>query len=625
MAEIIQQWQYPGKLHPKLLEDEAFEACKKAGISSLQSYVAWAEIEREPGKIDFSSYDALVEKLKKHNLKWVPFLILGPNYATPKWFQESKESVFAKCLEHQKESKIQSIWNPFLPKWVDRFLKLVAEHYRDQRIFESITLGISGNWGEAIYPAEGGFYQNFHTHEGWWCGDKYARQDFINFLLKKYHSLNTLNKIWATDFSHPSEINFPPIPPKLELKYIYPILKRVPKPIKTQLKLIRRHLLKILNEKTRNLEGKQRWLDFINWYLVSMSKWAEFWLQTARKYFPNNKIYLVTGGIGKPILGADFSTQTKIAAKYKAGIRITNQTDEYGESFIRARLISSAARFYRTYFTTEEAGINQPYTVAMRIFDTVSSGAGGFYCKSIIGTGFDLCTKQNFSPGKPTQGAAILAQNLHYLTFSKPIIKVAVLFPNTSIALNPDILTSIYNQGAQLRDLIDFDLVDENMIADGALGRYLFLVILDGNWLKKKTFEEIKDWILNGGIFITSRNLELSSISKDGSGFHPQLFSQKEGFKKLGKGYTVLSPKSNKDYLNFIAESVYNQKERYPWKGILNIDGEKDGIYATKFQDKILYYNSKNLNKKKEIKLNNIVRFIEVEENSISSVSYKPN
>ena len=154
-VELIQQWHAYGKVHPKLLEDKAFEYCKKAGITSLQSYVYWAEIEKQPGIIDFSTYDILLEKLKKHNLKWVPFIILGPYYATPLWFQETDESVYAKCLEHGLETKIQSIWNPNLPKYVDRFLQILGEHYRDSNVLESITLDISGNWGESIYHVSG--------------------------------------------------------------------------------------------------------------------------------------------------------------------------------------------------------------------------------------------------------------------------------------------------------------------------------------------------------------------------------------------------------------------------------------------------------------------------------------
>ncbi|MCF6149865.1 MAG: hypothetical protein E3K37_14525 [Candidatus Kuenenia sp.] len=119
-----------------------------------------------------------MEKIIRHNLKWVPFLILGPCYATPEWFQVSSESVFAKCIEHSIESKIQSIWNPYLPKYVDRFIGIFAKHYQSHNLFESITLGISGNWGEAMYPVGGGFGTNFHTHSGWWCGDKYALESY---------------------------------------------------------------------------------------------------------------------------------------------------------------------------------------------------------------------------------------------------------------------------------------------------------------------------------------------------------------------------------------------------------------------------------------------------------------
>lgn len=193
--ELIQQWQDYGQVAAPLLEDKAFEHCKRAGLTSLQSYVYWAEIEKKPGIIDFSTYDVLVEKLQKHDLKWVPFLILGPYYATPKWFQESNQSVYAKCLEHRLEAKIQSIWNPYLPEIVDRFLRQVADHYKDSGVIESIELGVSGNWGEALYPAAGGFAlpEDFHTHAGWWCGDEHALAGFRDFARTRYGSIVELN------------------------------------------------------------------------------------------------------------------------------------------------------------------------------------------------------------------------------------------------------------------------------------------------------------------------------------------------------------------------------------------------------------------------------------------------
>jgi hypothetical protein len=552
IMEIIQQWQYFGKVHPKLLEDKAFEYCKQAGITGLQSYLYWAEIEKEPGKIDFSTYDILVEKLKKHNLKWVPFLILGPDYATPNWFQESEESVFYKCLEHKKESKIQSIWNPFLAKWVDRFLRIVSEHYQDKSILESVCLGISGNWGEAIYPATGG-YENFHTHSGWWCGDKYAIQSFREYAIRKYRSLDRLNKVWKTNFSKLESIDFPNL--RYFFSFSHEIYRFIPKIFKPGAKFIYNFLKSNSKKEIKDITGQQQWLDFIEWYTVSMTNWAEFWLKTARKYFPDIKIYLVTGGIGQPILGADFSAQTKIAAKYNAGIRITNQTNDYSQSFILSRLVSAAARFYNSYFTTEEAAILQSSRgIIMRLFDAVSSGAKGFYCKNIISIGKDPCIKKNLPVGLPTQGAMNLAKNLQYLTLSEPIIKVAVFFPNTSIAFEPLILDSLYEQCSKLRDVLDFDLLDENMIKDDALEKYQYLLVLKGKIPEGEVSEKIKDWAEKGGI-----------LSSD-----PKIIPN-------------------------------------------DIDNEYDRVYATRFADKIMYYNANNFEVRKKVGS----KFIKIKANSI--------
>ena len=596
--EIIQQWQYYGEVHPKLLEDKSFENCKKAGLTSVQSYVTWAEIERESGKFDFSTYDILVEKLKKHNLKWVPFFILGPNYATPKWFQESDECIYAECLEHNKESRIQSIWNPFLPKQVDRFLKILSEHYQDKGILESICLGISGNWGESIYPVEGGFYKDFHSHKGWWCGDKYAIQDFKKYVIRKYNSLDEINAAWRTDLSSFKLIDFP------NLRYSYPvsreIYKFIPSFLRPSVKFIYNLLKSNSKKEIKDIISQQQWLDFIEWYMASMTNWAEFWLETVRKYFPDNEIYLVTGGDGNPMMGADFSAQTKMAAKYNAGIRVTNQTDDYSYSFALTRLVASASKFYKSYFTTEEVWINKPESVMMRIFDVITSGAKGFYCKNIIGAGKDYCTKKDFPAGKPTKGAEILSKNLHYFQLSKPIVKTAVFFPNTSIIFEPLTLDSLYKQCAKLRDVLDFDLLDENMIKDGALEDYKFFIIIEGKPLSKEILGKIEKWVESGGIFVSQKLIKTFPMENN-------------KLKKIGQGYVSFYSGKEKKYLDFIKETVYNQKKIYPWKGIPVIDGEWDRVYATRLIDKIIYYNDNNFEVSKKVGS----EFVKIKANSI--------
>jgi hypothetical protein len=637
-VELIQQWQYLGNVHPKLLEDKAFEYCKRVGITSVQSYVTWAEIEKQPGEINFSIYDILVEKLRKHNLKWVPFFILGPYYATPVWFQKTKDSLYAKCLEHGQETRIQSIWNPNLPKHVDRFLQLLGTHYGCLDVLESIELGISGNWGEALYPINGGFFHSkvgFHTHPGWWCGDRYAILSFRRFLSEKYASVTELNGIWGTSFRHFGEAGFPSlnilknpfIKKRRWLKLAYEYLGWMPdwaKPwIKNAWKGVKFALSSVRKAQEVSPTQQQWCLDFVSWYLKSMTDWAEFWVKTARKYFPDIEIYLVTGADGNPIFGADFSAQTKMAAKYKAGIRVTNQKDDYARSFIMTRLVSSASRFYHTYFTTEEAGVSTPNGVTMRVFDAATTGAKGAYFKSIIGMGIDICSGNTYPMGQPTQGAVNLAQNIHHLTLSGPIIEVAVLFPNVSIALNPIILrNSLYKHCSQLRDVLDIDLVDENMIADGVLDKYRFLVLLGKNLLRPETLTEIERWVKAGGVLIAADYIQFSTI-EDNRKIYNRFFSRPDKIKRIDKGYTVLY--CGREYLEFIKQAIYNQEQSYPWEGMLEIDNEWDGVYATQFTDRILYYNSTDIQIRKRIEFDNSSRKEKVEisisPHSIVSVS----
>ncbi len=97
-------------------------ACNGAlGVTSIESYVTWETVEgKKEGEWDWSRWDEQVRVLKEHGLKWVPFLILGPAYSTPDWFRESSEHYGCRCLEHGIQSKVESLWNPNLPKRIDR-------------------------------------------------------------------------------------------------------------------------------------------------------------------------------------------------------------------------------------------------------------------------------------------------------------------------------------------------------------------------------------------------------------------------------------------------------------------------------------------------------------------------
>lgn len=612
--ELIQQWQALGRVPPELLKDEALETCKKVELTSLQSYVYWAEVEKRPGVVDFSTYDELVEKIREHGLKWVPFLIIGPHYATPKWFQKTNESVYAKCLEHGRKTKIQSIWNPYLPKYVDRFLRLFSEHFRDSGAIESIELGISGNWGEALFPVTGGFSspKDFHTHPGWWCGDRYAISDFQRFIKDRYKSIEKVNRVLGENFRSFREVEYPEVMPSFLGWFTESLENLVKLGIKTlsrkatfwdrgMIGTVRLKYPPLMSLK--NPHKRMHHLDFVQWYVGSMTRWAEFWIRTAQKYFPKTKVYLAVGGDGSALLGADFSEQARVAAKHKAGIRITNQEDYYPQTFVLGRWISCACRFYGAYYATEEAWHSSPEGEVARIFDTATSGAVGIYFKDLISEVIDIAWTKYPKLGKPTKNADSFVKNSHHIKGEKPVIEVAVLLPNTSIALNPLVLNSIYSKSIRLRDVLDFDYVDENMIEDGALKNYRFLIILSGIWVRPRTLVKVKEWLEKGGILVDN-NIEICDVEKE-LPLGKLLGSSRTHMRKIKRGYWVSLGRRHRDSLAFIKDAIYNKKGKYPWKGLSEIDDEWDGVYATRFSSKILYYNSTNTTKMKRVTINN--------------------
>ena len=126
---------------------------KALSVSSVESYVDWAGVEPKENHWDWRKWDAQVATLQRAGLKWVPFLIAGPAYAAPLWFQNGFSSHFFQCLEHSQTSRMQSIFNPNLRPQVERFIQALAKHYATSNIIASVLLGITGIYGESIYPA----------------------------------------------------------------------------------------------------------------------------------------------------------------------------------------------------------------------------------------------------------------------------------------------------------------------------------------------------------------------------------------------------------------------------------------------------------------------------------------
>ena len=103
--------------------------------------------------------------------------------------------------------------------------------------------------------------------------------------------------------------------------------------------------------------ARQR-LDFCNWYLDSMSDWADRWGQWAKAALPEHPIYQSVGGWDAVHNGTDSVRVTRDAARRGVGIRVTNEGDNFAQNFGMTRLLSSATRFYGNRFALEPAGFS---------------------------------------------------------------------------------------------------------------------------------------------------------------------------------------------------------------------------------------------------------------------------
>jgi hypothetical protein len=432
---------------------------KALSVTSVESYVDWAGVESVKDQWDWSKWDKQVATLQKAGLKWVPFLIAGPAYATPLWFQNSADSHTYRCLEHGEESQVQSLFNPALRPQVERFLRAFAERYRDMGVMESVLLGVTGIYGESLYPAgpEGGWTArltgDYHNHVGWWAGDAYAVAAFRSAMEKKYGRVKRLNAAWGTAYAAYDEVST------------------------------------FLPDNAPNDRARA---DFVEWYQQAMTDWAVFWVKAARKVFPQTELYLCTGGDGNPALGADFTAQTAAIARFGAGVRITNEGSDYAHNFSVTREVATATRHLGTFCGFEPAAKVDAKGVVARIYNATASDARQLH---------------DYTPNTLGQGVEALDNfrtNAVWLTPRRPQVLAALYLSRETWALEPEAVGRTLSLSRALRDATDIDFVTRRILADGHLKGYNVLVLAASSVLEPESAEAIEKWVRKGGVLIAA-------------------------------------------------------------------------------------------------------------------------
>ena len=446
--------------------DARLELLHAIGVTSIESYLYWNKIEKSPGVFDWSAYDREALKFKQHGIKWVPFVIVGPWYVTPEFVRQDPQITMLRCLEHGRDSKIPSIWSPRTREYYRTYLARFAEHFRPMGVFESVIIGISGDYGEAIYSVIGNWPGAYHSHDGYWCGDPLAEADFRKHAQELYPAgIAALNQAWKTNYAGFGDV-----------KIFSPT--RAP--------------------------SERAWQEFLAWYRGSMTAYADSCLAATRAVLPDVDLYLCTGGDMSPTHGSDFFEQAKIAAKYRAGLRITNESSSFAGNVRYTRMCDSAGRFYGAYVGHEPASSVTPAGMVGRIFNAITSGANQFYTyynEDIVNTrgprpvlGPSGVYLQRYQPLMHTTSPKVDTAVYHFNFSSQQVLSAQV---------SQQALSDFAKLLADVRRFIDYDLIDDHMIQDGALDQKKILIVATTEVMDARTTARITDWVRRGGVLFS--------------------------------------------------------------------------------------------------------------------------
>lgn len=447
-------WQVTGMPSPLDLRVVA-----SAGFTTLQSDSdSLSTEEKRPAEWDYSAAEGQAAVAGRFGFDWSYY----PHFAFPPLWYDRAAYTPIECREHNEIVRAFSPWDRRFGTFVSRGYTALSGRFPASRL-QALCVGIHGDGGEAGLPtgarlSEPGQrddwrarFGNLHSHAGWWCADPQARAAFREAMLRKYGSLAALRTAWRLPRLTEDEIAFPASP----------------------------------------AATRSGWLDFVEWYLGGVSSMADSVLRVARRAYPATALMLPAGSGGDdPRDGSDLSMMARVAARHGAAVRSAhgglypfarNQATMLGR-------LASACRFYGVPLVVEPAGDVTADRQVTRIYEAVAQGAQGFVD----------------SPSSIAAGREVYYRYGKHLRTEKRVVDVAMLWPTTSRLLKPDQpATQVFERGcAMIRDILDFDTVDERLVVDGALSRYRMLVMWEGPVFSADTLAAIRKWVNDGGVLL---------------------------------------------------------------------------------------------------------------------------
>jgi hypothetical protein len=322
-----------------------------------------------------------------------------------------------------------------------------------------------------------------------------ARAHFKEAMKNKYGTVEQLNATWGTNFTSLGNLDYP-----------------------------------------RDLKSPRYWLDFIHWYQDGLTEGMGKLAAIAQKHFSKTPININLGWPYEKVnLGQDISGLAKMAAD--KGICLRTSTGPH-VPFLYTKRVATAARHYQpARFSSEPVGGSAKCEeMALAYFKDLTTGVNWHMDYT---SNYERCQESFAEYRRLWVGAEY------------PQIDTALFFPTTSHFLDdwnnwrPKDFSGGFPDGLQayaedLRDLIDYDVVDERLVADGFLNSYRFLIWPIGHVAEAATLHKIKTWVENGGTLLIAGLEDIKTVEQDHGAFEDLAkLPAADGVRQVGKGKII--------------------------------------------------------------------------------------
>jgi len=549
---------------------EHIEQLKRISCFADCDYQSWAIAEPEKGKWDFSVYESNADLLRAAGLGYIIFAWV---HFPPKWFLESPEFVPYQCAEHGEKLMQLSPWAPNV--W-QVYRDFYAAQYRAMGSkIDWIRIATPSDYGEIGYPAAmtSWLVPQKHAHQGYWCGDPYARADFRDQMKLRFKTLAALNQRWGTTFASWDDVTYPELADEKGAKAA---------------------------QASGNATDRRRWLDFIEWYYGEWTRFVPKLAGVIRGFYPKTPLIVSVGYASEETkFGNDYSLIPKMAKEHGIALQTPGNVAYYA-----LKRVSTACHFHGCAYYTEPPGDVPLEAEIARVWSDVSNGVQVYF----------------EYPQNLDRARAQLAVYKQHMTGARSRVDFAIFNATTNHRLHSGeggFPSNSYMLGEKGRERFDYDVVDDYLARDGALAHYRLLAYVQGRVTERFALAKIAEWVKAGGVMVTCQMSDVETVEGDKSIWKslvpaklPALADvQNEGrfdwkkvatlcTRRVGRGMVIQLPVKGDQtdlLVEGVARAVYHLSDfDKSFRNAPLIDDIADGTAATLFADRILFFNWKD-------------------------------